>query len=225
LLVLGEMTEKHPLVTVHQLRIFLRGTSPHVWRRIVIPRHFTLTQLRQTINFLFGWSNAHPCGFVIRGKSFPSDPVVNAGRNFCTGADTVTVDESATPQTLSEFQFYPRERFLYNYRFERQTAVWQHEIRVEKTLSSQPTEAFPRCIAGAGSSIPAPVASPQELQHMQGLFTTGYILHRLTELIDDGASEQRLAAELRYLRPWLTAGQFSSGEVNRQLECLSGAAL
>jgi hypothetical protein len=211
LLVLGEMTEKHPLVTVHQLRIFLRGTSPHVWRRIVIPRHFTLTQLRQTINFLFGWSNAHPCGFVIRGKSFPSDPV--------------TVGESATPQTLSEFQFYPRERFLYNYRFERQTAVWQHEIRVEKTLSSQPTEAFPRCIAGAGSCIPAPVASPQELQHMQGLFTTGYILHRLTELIDDGASEQRLAAELRYLRPWLTAGQFRSGEVNRQLECLSGAGL
>jgi len=108
----------------YQLRILLRRTSPHVWRRIVIPSHFTLTQLHQTIRLLFGWSNAHPCHFVIRGKSFAADPVA-AG-------------ESVGPPPLSVFQFYVRERFLYDYRFELQTPVWRHEIQVEKTTSGQP---------------------------------------------------------------------------------------
>ena len=158
---------------------------------------------------MFGWSNAYPCRFVIRGKSFPVDPTA-AG-------------ESALSRQLSEFQFYPRERFLYDYRFELQTPVWQHEIRVEKTLSGKPMANCSRCIAGAGSPPPSPVASPQEFQHMQELFTTGYLLHRLAELIDAGASAQRLADELGFLRPWLTAGEFRSCEVNRQLKCLSGA--
>ena len=186
------MAQVNPPVTVYRLRIVLRRTSPHVWRRIVIPSCFTLSQLHQTIRVLFGWSNAYPCRFVIRGQSFPVDPAAAC--------------ESTGPKPLSEFQFYPRERFLYDYRFELQTPIWQHEIRVEKTLSDKPIESFPRCLAGAGSAPPPPVASPQEFQHMQELFTTGYLLHRLAELIDGGTSEQRLAAELRFLRPWLTAG-------------------
>jgi Plasmid pRiA4b ORF-3-like protein len=100
------MAQVNTAVTVYQLRILLRRTSPHVWRRIVIPSHFTLSQLHQTIRLLFGWSNAYPGRFVIRGKSFPADPTA-AG-------------ESTTSQQLSEFQFYPRERFLYDYRFELQ---------------------------------------------------------------------------------------------------------
>ena len=59
---------------------------------------------------------------------------------------------------------------------------------------------------------------------MQELFTSGYLLHRLADLIDGGASEQRLASELRYLRPWLTVGEFRSGEANRQLQGLNGAS-
>jgi hypothetical protein len=114
-------------------------------------------------------------------------------------------------------------RFLYDYRFELRTPIWQHEIRVENMLSGKSTENLSRCIAGAGSPPPPPVASPQEFQHMQELFTTGYLLHRLAELIDGGSSAQRLADELGFLRPWLTAGEFRSGEVNRHLKCLSGA--
>jgi hypothetical protein len=193
------MTLVNQSVTVHQLRILLLRTSPHVWRRIVIPSHFTLTHLDKTIRLLFGWSNTHPCRFVIRGKSFPADPAA-AG-------------ESAGPQQLSEFQFYPRERFLYDYRFELQTPVWRHEIRVEKMLSDGPAANFSQCIAGAGSAPPPPVASPQEFQHMQELFTTGYLLHRLAELIDEGASEQRLAGELRYCCTFRTSSPPSERNV------------
>ena len=203
------MSQDNLSFSSYQLRILLRRTSPHVWRRIVIPSHFTLTQLHQTIGLLFGWSNAHPSHFVIRGKSFAADPIA-AG-------------EAVGSPPLSEFQFYARERFLYDYRFELQSPVWRHEIRVEKTASRQARGDLFRCIAGAGSPPPPPVASPQEFQQMQELFTSGYLLHRLADLVDGGASEQRLASELRYLRPWLTVGEFRSGEANRQLQGLNGA--
>ena len=57
------MSQDNLSLSSYQLRILLRRTSPHVWRRIVIPSHCTLTQLHQTICLLFGWSNAHPAHF------------------------------------------------------------------------------------------------------------------------------------------------------------------
>jgi hypothetical protein len=103
------MSQDNLSFSSYQLRISLRRTSPHVWRRVVVPGHFTLTQLHQTVCLLFGWSNAHPSHFVIRGKSFAAAPAA-AG-------------ESVDSPPLSAFQFYARERFLYDYRFELQIPV------------------------------------------------------------------------------------------------------
>jgi hypothetical protein len=118
---------------------------------------------------------------------------------------------------LADFRFYLRERFLYDHRLEQQTPIWRHEIRVEKILPDQGKWHHPRCIAGAGTPPPAPVASPQEFRHMKGLYTPGYILHRLAEMIDRGDVDQRIAAEVHYLRPWLTMGEFHSHPINQQL--------
>ena len=46
------MSQVNLSVTAYQVRILLRRTSPHVWRRIVIPGHFTLSQLHQTIRLV-----------------------------------------------------------------------------------------------------------------------------------------------------------------------------
>jgi hypothetical protein len=63
-----------------------------------------------------------------------------------------------------------------------QTPVWRHEIRVEKITLLQEDWLGPRCIAGAGTPPPEPVASPQEFDQMKDLFTPAYILHRLAEM-------------------------------------------
>jgi hypothetical protein len=102
-------------------------------------------------------------------------------------------------------------------------ALWRHEIRVEKMLTLQEQWLYPRCIAGAGTPPPEPVASPQEFRHMQDLFTPGYILHHLAEMTDRGQDDRRIAEEVRYLRPWLTRGEFHKREANRQLEAAAGA--
>src|ERR1035438_7719913 len=106
------MSQENLSLSSYQFRIALRRTSPHVWRRVL------LLQLHEAIRALFGWSDAYPHQFLIRGKSFRpnlTDPGKEAG---------------AIP--LSAFQFYLRERFFYDYRFDLQTPVWRHEIRVEK---------------------------------------------------------------------------------------------
>ena len=54
-------------VTAYQVRILLRRTSPHVWRRIVIPGHFTLSQLHQTIRLV-------SLSLCDSRNSFPVDP-------------------------------------------------------------------------------------------------------------------------------------------------------
>jgi hypothetical protein len=168
-----------------------------------------LAQLHRILRALFGWSEDHRHRFLIRGKSFTADQI---GEGDGTG-----------PMPLADFQFYVRERFLYDYRFDLQSPVWRHEIRVEKTLPVQEAWQYPRCIAGAGTPPPEPVASPQEFHQMQDLFTPGYILHRLADLMDRGHDDRRIAEEVRYLRPWLTRGEFRRREANRQLETVAGA--
>ncbi|MGH9632945.1 MAG: plasmid pRiA4b ORF-3 family protein [Bryobacteraceae bacterium] len=146
------MSQGNLSLSSYQLRIALRRTSPHVWRRVLVPCHGTLLQLHQTLRALFGWSEAYPHRFLIRGKSFT--------------ADQTSECEGTGPIQLSDFQFYLRERFFYDYQFELQTPVWRLEIRVEKMLPVQEKWRYPRCIAGAGSPPPEPVASPQEFHHM-----------------------------------------------------------
>ena len=130
----------------------------HVWRRIVVPGDWTLHQLHHTIRALFGWSEAHRHRFLIRGKAFPGDAC-----------------ETARPIPLSDFQFYPRERFSYDYRFESETPLWRHEVRVEKVLPVQAECGYPRCVGGAGTPPPEPIGTPEEFRHMMKLFTPGYI--------------------------------------------------
>jgi hypothetical protein len=67
------MSQLNLSVSVYQLRIALLRTSPHIWRRVLVPGHVTLAQLHQILRALFGWSETHPHRFIIRAKSFNGD--------------------------------------------------------------------------------------------------------------------------------------------------------
>jgi hypothetical protein len=144
LLRLGQMSQPNLSVSVYQLRIALLRTSPHIWRRVLVPGHFTLAQLHQILRALFGWSETHPHRFLIRAKSFNGD-------QLGTSAET-------TAARSSDFQFYLRERFLYEYRYDLRAALWRHEIRIEKTLSLQ--EQWPYHDASPGPALRRRSRSP-----------------------------------------------------------------
>ncbi|WP_454743556.1 IS1096 element passenger TnpR family protein [Cupriavidus necator] len=43
--------------SVLQLRIALRGLSPPVWRRVLVPEHLTLTELHNVSQVVMGWAD------------------------------------------------------------------------------------------------------------------------------------------------------------------------
>ena len=53
--------------SVLQLRVSLRGVSPPVWRRLLIPEKITIAQLHHVMQFAMGWNDEHLHQFIIRG--------------------------------------------------------------------------------------------------------------------------------------------------------------
>jgi len=47
-----------------QVRIELRGTSPKVWRRVLVPQTITLLKLHLVIQAAFGWGHSHLHEFI-----------------------------------------------------------------------------------------------------------------------------------------------------------------
>src|SRR5664279_4532501 len=98
-----DMSQSDQSVNAFQLRIVLRRTSPHLWRRVLVGSDSTLGQLHQTVQTLFGWADSHPHRFVLRGRSL--------GALSMPAAPGLSAPESR----LSEFKLRLKERFFYDY--------------------------------------------------------------------------------------------------------------
>jgi hypothetical protein len=206
------MSQSDQQVNAYQLRIVLRRTSPHIWRRVVVRSDSTLCHLHQIVQALFGWADLHPHRFVLRGRSLGAAPTA-CGSSW-----------PAFEVLLSEFQLLAKERFFYDYGFDHvNVPVWRHDIRFEAALVAE-RERLPYCIGGVGSPPLEQTGSPQELSNLADLFTPQFVLNQLTELVDRGASDAQLAQQMRHLRPWLTAGRFSQRSANRRLLASLGGA-
>ena len=55
---------------VYQLRVVLRGISPIIWRRLLIPADTTLAGLHDVLQVAFGWSGEHLHRFVVHGADY-----------------------------------------------------------------------------------------------------------------------------------------------------------
>jgi Plasmid pRiA4b ORF-3-like protein len=57
---------------VYQLRVWLRGVSPMVWRRLLVRGDTTLAELHETLQVVLGWTDEHLHRFRIHGQEFAS---------------------------------------------------------------------------------------------------------------------------------------------------------
>ena len=62
--------DPQPAIAVMQLRMALRGLSPPVWRRVLIPEHITLARLHEVIQAAMGWTDDHLHQSIIRGRRY-----------------------------------------------------------------------------------------------------------------------------------------------------------
>ncbi|QBY55233.1 plasmid pRiA4b ORF-3 family protein [Cupriavidus oxalaticus] len=133
-------SDPRPATAVLQLRIALRGLSPPVWRRLLIPEHVTLARLHGVIQAAMGWTDNHLDQFVIRGRRYGESR--EGALQFST---------AATALTLSALALREHEAFLYVYDF---NVWWRHDIRVERRVLRQDSVLLPRCVAGSGGCPP-----------------------------------------------------------------------
>ena len=131
---------------VYAIKVTLLGTSPPVWRRMLVPRDITLRNLHRTLQTVMGWTNSHLHQFVLQRQKF-SDPRYRVG--------TKVADENRT--TLGELIWTVGARLLYEYDF---GDGWQHELLLEEVLLGD--ESFQQvCVAGKRCCPPEDCGGPQ----------------------------------------------------------------
>jgi hypothetical protein len=125
---------------VYQLKVWLKGISPMVWRRLLVRGDSTIADLHYTLQIAIGWSDTHLNRFHIHGKDFGV---------YHIGGIGFADDPGQVP--LSAFGFRTRERFLYEYDF---GDAWLHDVRIEKRLPVDPKRTYPVCIDGKHAAPP-----------------------------------------------------------------------
>jgi pRiA4b ORF-3-like protein len=125
---------------IYQIRVWIRGISPSIWRRLWIRSDSTLADLHYTLQIAFSWTDFHLHRFRIHGKDFG---ITRAGGPWYSA--------DARDVRLAEFRFQINDRFLYEYDF---GYSWQHEIRVERRLAVDSQRSYPVCVGGRRASPP-----------------------------------------------------------------------
>jgi len=146
------MSELKP-AHVYQLKVWLQGISPMVWRRLLVRSDSTIADLHYTIQIAMGWSDVHLNRFHIHGQDF--GVYHDGGICFSDNPEKVP---------LSAFGFRTRERFLYEYDFGDE---WLHEVRIEKHLPLDPKKTYPVCIDGKHAAPPEDFGGAQAYMQMR----------------------------------------------------------
>jgi Plasmid pRiA4b ORF-3-like protein len=172
---------------VYVVKVTLLGTSPPVWRRILVPRNITLQNLHRTLQTVMGWTNSHLHQFVLQRQRF--SPTRSRG-------ETKVANEKGT--RLGELIWAVGASLLYEYDF---GDAWQHALLLEKVLIGD--ESFQQiCVAGKRCCPPEDCGGPQGFAELlNALGDTNHLGHEEAgEWLGDYVPES-----------------FSADEINRRL--------
>jgi len=119
-----------------QVKVWLLGISPMVWRRVLVPDTCTLRELHGVIQVAMGWEGIHLYQFCLRSRRYGS----------------WEVSASSPDVTLAALKLRKGARFAYEYDL---NIPWRHEVRIEQSrLDAAPGKAYPVCTAGDGACPP-----------------------------------------------------------------------
>jgi site-specific recombinase XerD len=133
------MKESRPIV-IYQLKIFILDIHPMIWRRIRVSSNSTIADLHYIVQIAMGWTDYHLHRFIINGEEYGVAQI--GGISFTSNPHEVQ---------LADFRLGEKHRFFYQYDF---GDDWQHEILVEKILTSKSNNLDPVCIGGKRACPP-----------------------------------------------------------------------
>lgn len=125
---------------MYQLKVTLSGVKPSIWRRLLVPSSFSLSDLHDVLQVAMGWMDSHLHQFAARGTLYGQpDSEFGIGR---INEKRVRLDQVLTTE---------KDTMAYEYDF---GDGWKHKITLEKILGSAAEKASPSCIAGAQACPP-----------------------------------------------------------------------
>ncbi len=178
---------------IYQIKVTLLGTSPPIWRRLLLPADVTLSQLHGLLQIAMGWEDDHMHEFRVGGRRFgrpdPEDRFMG----------TPSLENERTAH-LSGVLGRAGAKAIYTYDF---GDTWEHGIVLEKRLPADPNMAYPVC---TGGQLACP---PEDCGGVGGFYN-------LLDVIGDPKHNQH-----EELRDWVgdefDPEAFSADDVNRTL--------
>lgn len=120
-----------------QFRIDLRGFKPPLWRRVQVPEAFSLRDLHDVIQALFGWEDQHLHQFEVGEQRYKSPEWIDDPfQTFVQSEDEITLARLLNRKV---------QRFTYVYDF---GDSWTHDLKVEKRGEPDPNTAYPALTGG-----------------------------------------------------------------------------
>jgi Plasmid pRiA4b ORF-3-like protein len=209
------MTPPAMVPSFYQLRVVLRGMSPLIWRRLLIPADTTIAGLHAVLQTAFGWGGEHLHRFVIHGTEYGISYVGGPGFR-----------DDPRKISLGELGLRLGERFTYEYNY---FAAWTCDLRVEQITHAQPGRTHPRCVGGRRAGPPEDCGGPWAfLEQTQAHLVLDPTL-RTAEILGMFLDEQDIDVtrvgeyrdELASLLPLLGLERFDRRALNRALIALT----
>ena len=125
-----------------QVKVWLTGISPMIWRRVLVPATFTLRELHGVIQVGMGWEGIHLYNFNLRTVRYGSWEVA----------------ASSPDVTLAALRLRKDARFIYEYDL---NIPWRHEVRIEDRLAPEARKTYPVCTGGDGACPPEDCGGPE----------------------------------------------------------------
>ena len=197
--------------TIYQLRVFLRGISPLIWRRLLLCGDHTLADLHYVLQIVFGWNGEHLHGFRLHGREYS---VSGWGGPLATS--------NARTVSLDQLELRPRERFFYVYDF---SDAWVHELRIEQITDSIAGHRYPVCIAGNRAGPPEDCGGSWAYLEQRQRYNPGCVVRNLGLVSDprtDSETREEARAELAAAMPWILVDHFDRRVANRRLQQYAG---
>ena len=179
---------------IYQLKVSLKGASPPIWRRILVPADMALIDLHAAIQSTMGWCNCHLHQFKQGRTCFLSNP----DSEFMGIGGFEDVDSAGV--RIGDLLQKEKQKIDYEYDF---GDSWEHIVLLEKILEPEEGQTYPVCIKGKRACPP---------EDCGGLFGYYAILEK---------DESFMGAEIieDYLREIGDPECFDLNEANARLKC------
>ncbi len=128
---------------VYQFKITLTGSYPFIWRRILVPSHYSFWDFHVAIQGAMGWLDCHLHSFTVKDPVTKSKVVIGIPSKEHPVSDNKVLKDHKVK--ISEYFSENNRDAGYEYDF---GDSWTHRIRFEKTIKAAAGKKYPKCIDG-----------------------------------------------------------------------------